>query len=204
MTDTVPAMVGSFGEFTVLVCDAQPAIPHLHLVKNFPELPEWQARIRLDRSEYVAKERQLNTTGKRRLMKFLAARGKSNSSRWKEIVSFWNYYNPQNKIDTDRPVPDYTRLPDDLSQDFDRGGGLTQECTGLPMVIYVTDCKFEMDHDQPPRVYVQTNHSSKTNPRSTVGISISVGSLKRDASGLSPIRQRSKAFNSGWRLAERE
>lgn len=185
MNDTVPAMVGSFGEFTVLVCDAHPAILHMHLVKNFPELPEWQARIRLDRASYLGKERQLSGKGKRRLLKYLASRDRHGSQGWKRVISKWNLFNPRNQVDADLPLPDYTQLPDDLSQDFDRGGALTQGYTGLPMVIYVTDCKFELDHDQPPRVYVQTNHSSKINSRSTVGISISASPHVVVGGGLS-------------------
>jgi hypothetical protein len=97
MVDTVPMSFGSFGEFTVLICDRAGAIPHFHLVKDFPDLPEWQVRIRLDRTEYLGRERQLNQKAKRALVKFLESRDRRSlgGREWGRLVSCWNYYNPR-------------------------------------------------------------------------------------------------------------
>ena len=70
-------------------------------------------------------------------------------------------------------MDDYTRLPEELGVDVRATASLDPLTTELPMRIHVSDCKFELDIPDPPRLYVQKDHSRWIRRGHTVGLSIS-------------------------------
>lgn len=112
------AKVGNFSDKAIYVRSNDGGnLPHFHVVDSSTLGNEFHSCIKLLEPEYFiheGKEDKLNSSEKKRLVKFLKSNSTSKRfssfTNWEVLVTLWNMNNSDRDIDEDAEMPDYTRL----------------------------------------------------------------------------------------------
>lgn len=111
------AGIGSFSDFIIKVRETDEGKdPHFHIFRGSEECIEDECCIRIDVAEYFpidGKEMKLRKNEREALCNFLSETRKSGRlTNWQFVLEVWNEAFPENAVDYDQPMPDYTKLPD--------------------------------------------------------------------------------------------